>query len=97
MRETALCGLTRNQLAIANTNGSANTQIGCLRVAEAIATAVFETHTNAIARGGAGFAFNGIARIGTAHDTGCCSNFLTRTAADLVTENAAHNGARDRT
>ena len=96
MRETALCGLARNQLAIAHTNGGANTEIGRLRVAKAIATAIFETHTNAIARGGAGFAFNGIARIGTAHDTGCCSNFLTRTAADLMAENAAHNSTRDR-
>ena len=96
MRETPLCGLARNQLAITNTNGVANTEIGRLRVAEAITTAIFETHTNAIARGGAGFAFNGIACIGTAHDTGCCSNFFAGTAADLMAENAAHNSTRDR-
>ena len=87
MRDTALGDLTRNQLAIANTNGGANTEIGRLRVAEAITTAIFETHTNTIARGGAGFAFNGIARIGTAHGTGPAARF---TAPLALVGDAAH-------
>ena len=85
--------LARQQLAIAHANRRAYIQIGCLGVAEAVATAILETHANAIAGGCAGFAFDDIAGVSTANHTGDRSDFLAIATTDLMAEHAANDCA----